>query len=412
MRSFFILLLLLSVGTQFAQPLPTEAVTGKSGHYIFTVYTPASLQEVPIWTFGNQLLTTHRFFDHQDSSTVALQPVDHPTLRTVFTSEGNSSTRAVGADAGAVEITVATEGITVEEILHYPALLSPEQRQLTETYLAVKHGLTLNQSRPTNYLRPVAGGSQPVWTATTAAEYRHHIIGLAFDPASRLQRREGYSVLAPKELHLNWTTLPDTIAYLMVSDNGSPTARAPGSRQLQRSWRVETTEAVPTTTFRWDTRQFFDRAQPGEEWELTLQRANGTTGTYRTIATTDAHLVFPDIPFAANEVAYVFLAAATAAPNWEVGHFYSSVAVRPNPVRAGQPVLLRAETEQSVAMTVTIYDLAGRLLESRHLPTSTHHLAEVTFPAPGTYTLHLSPRLSRRLKNRQAPTTSIKVVAQ
>lgn len=401
MRYLILLGVVATAGIVRAQPLSPTTITDDHGHYIFTVVEPASVAETLLWAFGKLELTTHRVKDRRDSSSIDFRPLPHPHLRTFFT-----SAKLEGADAGAAE--VITAGEAAVEVLHYPALLSPEQRQLTESYLAIKHGLTLNQRVPTNYLRSVAGGSQPVWTATHQPQYRHRIIGLAQDPASRLLRREGHSALAPKTLSLHWEALPDSTAYLLLADNGAPTARTAGSRQLQRSWRVETTGAVPTTRLRLDTRQFFDRAKPGEAWQLEVRLADGTSLAYRAIATTDASLTFSGVQFPPDGVATIFLVAASAATPPEGDPLFTSFTLSPNPVQAGQLVQLRAATGRTTRLVLSVYDPNGRLVESRALPPSTHHLTEVSFPVPGTYTLHLRPRQT----SRQAPTASLQIVVQ
>ncbi|MEM6771057.1 MAG: hypothetical protein AAF597_10770, partial [Bacteroidota bacterium] len=328
------LLAVLWAAVTVAQPLQTDAQTATRGHYIFTVYTPTSTQEQPVWTFGETELTTHRLVDRGDSSVITFRSVPHTCLRTYFSTEAHSGANPAtgsGGAAGAVEVEEAMDGPAVAEVLHYPFLLSPMQRQLTESYLAIKHGLTLDQRLPTNYLRPTAGGSQPVWTATTANEFRHRIIGLAQDPSARLQRRAGHSVLAPQTLSLGWEQLPDATAYLLLADNGAPTARTTGEHHLQRRWRVQTTGSVPQTTFTFDTRQFFDRAQPGEVWHLAVEYPDGNTDTYPATTSTDARLVFSDVDFPADGVTHLSLITATAAPLATTEDFFSGVLLSPNP---------------------------------------------------------------------------------
>jgi hypothetical protein len=92
--------------------------------------------------------------------------------------------------------------------------------------------------------------------------------------------------------------------------------------------------------------------------------------------------------------------------------FFQSAQLSPNPVRAGQPIQLRTALSEQSALVITAYDALGREVLRQPLPPDTHHLTELTFPAPGTYSLHLS-RLSRgRLKKRSAPQRTLKVVVR
>ncbi|MEM9931477.1 MAG: hypothetical protein AAF840_16845, partial [Bacteroidota bacterium] len=159
-------------GNLLAQPIP-PATANTAAHYIFTVYTPTAHQEAAIWRTPQMELTTHRLINRADSAEVRLVPVAQTALRTYVN---------LGEDAGAVEVVNEQGSPTLQEMLCYDQLLSPEQRQLTESYLAIKYGLTLDQTLPTNYLAQDASGSTyPVWTATDAPNYKHRIIGLAQD---------------------------------------------------------------------------------------------------------------------------------------------------------------------------------------------------------------------------------------
>ncbi|MEO0731824.1 MAG: hypothetical protein AAFZ52_03245, partial [Bacteroidota bacterium] len=357
--------------------VPVPEVPETTGAYIFTVFTPTITSEVPLWRFGTTEMTTHRLVDHSDSTTIFLRPVGHPSLRTYF---------SMGAAAGAESVTLHPDAPDIAEVLVYPTLLSPGQRQLTESYLALKHGLTLDQQRPVNYLAPAPDGeSYPIWTATAAPEFRHRIIGLARDDASDLLHNKGHSVLAPELLQLHWTETPDSTAYLVIADDDGPTARATeldanGLLRLQRRWRVETTGAVPSTTVSIDPKRLFAQVKAGER--LVLISDNIIVEP----ALAGERLAFP-LP-AGTEYFQLALAGTSSPPATRLGE----LSLSPNPVQAGQSTQLRAILAEAAAVTLSVYDLSGRLLEERFLPAATHHLTEVSFPAPGAYTLHLRAR--------------------
>ncbi|MEL7163455.1 MAG: hypothetical protein AAFN92_22045, partial [Bacteroidota bacterium] len=283
---------------------------------------------------------------------------------------------------------------SIEDLLVYPTLLSPEQRQLTESYLALKHGLTLDQQRPTNYLAPAPdGGSYPVWTATTSPEFRHRILGLARDDASNLLRTTGNSVLAPELLELSWATTPDTTAYLVIADDGAPTARAieldtQGLQRLQRRWRVETTGPVPPTTLSVFPNRLFAQLRTGENWVLLAD------DTIITPTQAGKRLQF-ELP-TGTRFFQLAIAGATPFSLPVTEDLFQEMKISPNPVRAGQQVQLRAVIREAASLVLSVHDISGRLLEERFLPAATHHLTEVSFPAPGSYTLHLRPRPNER----------------
>lgn len=400
------LVFFLFTTTLAAQPIPVPEIDTPAGHYIFTVYTPQQAAESPIWHFGNAALSTHRLTDETDSTELRLSPVRQTSLRTYM---------STAAAAGAMQVVEEQGSPVIEELLVYPMLLSPEQRQLTESYLAIKHGLTLSQYPPTNYLAQAADGtSYPVWAATEAADYRQRIIGLAVDTSARLHRLIGGSVLAPDVLQLAWPEAPTTTAYLLAADNGEPTAPATDAStanqaSLQRRWRVQTTGPVPPTTLTFATRQFFHRAQAGESWTLCLEHTDGTKAEYNAKANATGTLVFPDVVFPADATVEFGLSLPYTLPPTSS---QLSASLSPNPIAAGQHGQLRVQLAKERPLQLMIHDLTGRLLEERRLPAHTHHLTEVSFPAPGTYTLHLRPRPSFATPQEKVPTQTIKVVVQ
>lgn len=390
-----------------AQPLPPDT-TGLPARYLFTVYTPLSAAETLVWHNETVSLTTHRLIDKADSTEVRFPAASTALLRTYVD---------LGANAGAVQVNEAMDAPTILEHLSYPDLLSPAQRQLTESYLAIRHGLTLHQYQPTNYLAPAAeGGTYPVWTATAERDFRHRITGLALDDQSHLKRLQGSSVLAPDLLQLQWEEAPHQTAYLLLADDDLPTAREPnvspdGTQRLQRRWRVQATGEAKPTSLVFSPQQLFARAQPGELWQLILRQADGSEAIFHPSSASRKALVFSGIHFPADTVSYLQLAlacdncqrqATTVATD-----FVSSVELSPNPVSRNEPVQLRVALREAAALVVTAYDASGKLVfQHPTLPTASHHLTELTFPAPGPYTLHLRPRL----KSRKAPQHTLRVI--
>ena len=406
-----------------AQPI-LPAIETENANYIFAVYTPTSTAEATIWKTVDVALTTHRLINKSDSTEIRLAPVSHTALRTFVD---------LGENAGAVKALEEQGSPTLHELLCYDQLLSPAQRQLTESYLAIKHGLTLDQRLPTNYLAQRTDGSTyPVWTATDEPAFRHRITGLATDTSANLSRMTGFSVLAPSLLSLSWQEAPDQTAYLLLADDNAPTVRgvASGSstlQPLQRRWRVEANGQVPETTLNINPRQLFDRMLPGET--LVLLQIGGTStlippnsasigGISTLIPPSQAsakNITFTSLVFPADTVSYLQLALRCDNPalgcstntDQPEDDFFTSVQLSPNPAAAGTPLQLRVALAETSGLIVTVHDALGRQVSTQALPATTHHLAEIILPASGTYSLHLRSRLL----NRSAPRFALKAIA-
>ncbi len=407
-----LLLLLLTCFQLQAQPIPSANST-TNARYIFTVYTPTSQAEAMLWQSADTRLTTHRAVQVQDSTEIRLAPAQRTSLRTYVD---------LGGVAGAVVSSEGQGSPDLHETLCYDQLLSPEQRQLTESYLAIKYGLTLDQTLPTNYLaQDVNGNAYPVWTATEERAYRHRITGLANDEAAGLERLKATSVLEPELLELSWAETPDSTAYLIVADDGAPTALGefeaefPGLLPLQRRWRVEASGAGEAAMVTVNPGRLFALVGAGESLRLLVTRIYTNVHEERTRIYTyvhgnvsennNGHLSF-QLPPNTTHFRLAKTCSDCTPPETEESDFFQSTQLSPNPALAGQPIQLRAALRESSALVVTAYDALGRLVKTLDLPPTTHHLAELSLPSSGTYTLHLRSRL----KSRKAPQRTLKVI--
>jgi len=79
----------------------------------------------------------------------------------------------------------------VAEVVVYNTNLSSGDKQKVESYLAIKYGLTLDQTTPYSYL---AGNGNTVWDAATNAAYSNDIAGIGRDDCQELDQRQSKSV--------------------------------------------------------------------------------------------------------------------------------------------------------------------------------------------------------------------------
>ena len=74
----------------------------------------------------------------------------------------------------------------IPEFILFDAPLSSQQQQRVDSYLALKYGLTLDQTTPTDYL--ASDGTTQMWDAdlSSASTYNHNIAGIGRDDDSGL----------------------------------------------------------------------------------------------------------------------------------------------------------------------------------------------------------------------------------
>ncbi|MBL4881524.1 MAG: hypothetical protein JKX82_09385, partial [Oleispira sp.] len=153
---------------------------------------------------------------------------------------------------------------SISEFLLYESVLTNNQRQRVETYLAIKYGQTLSN----NYLRSNSN-SDSIYTLD--GQYDFGIFGLAKDPAADLDQRISRSINDSSGLilstdndftsanSLHGDTLTDGDHLLMGHDNDSTSATQTSElssifdKRIIREWKVQNTDSTTAINLQFST---------------------------------------------------------------------------------------------------------------------------------------------------------------
>lgn len=114
----------------------------------------------------------------------------------------------------------------IAEMIMYSGILTDPERQRIETYLAIKYGVSIDQTSATNYF---ASDGNPVWDGTANATYNQHIAGIGRDDASELDQKQSRSSDGRMSIGLgtiaasnqaNGNSFTNDLAYFIWGDNG------------------------------------------------------------------------------------------------------------------------------------------------------------------------------------------------
>lgn len=156
----------------------------------------------------------------------------------------------------------------IGEVIFYSAALSPANRQRVNSYLAIKWGITLDQTTPTSYI--ASDGTTQFWNATTNGNYKNNIAGIGRDICQGLHQKQSRSLnrttaldsavaMGITEVFESNAENTDTLAnlsFMMWADDGAngtnmtevPSALTNGGcigvRRLNREWRIQETGTV------------------------------------------------------------------------------------------------------------------------------------------------------------------------
>ena len=149
------------------------------------------------------------------------------------------------------------------EFIVYNSYPSATDQQKIQTYLALKYGITLDQSGATtndgtgDYL---ASDATVIWDAhdgTAQNAYRYDIAGIGQDDTSQLDQSQSKSVNTNAILRVSGATSQDDMDFLVwANNNGSATwayTGAPyGYKVLNRQWQAQETNSIGTVDLEFD----------------------------------------------------------------------------------------------------------------------------------------------------------------
>jgi hypothetical protein len=153
---------------------------------------------------------------------------------------------------------------TAPEIIAYTRKLTPVEFRRVGSYLALKYGLTLDQSTAQNY---IASDESVIWDASANGVYKYDIAGIGRDDASSQDQKQSKSINSDALVTigngniiagtnaLNTSTLGFDKSFLIWANNDGAiawqTTEAPSSRQrLTREWKISETGVVSSVKIR------------------------------------------------------------------------------------------------------------------------------------------------------------------
>lgn len=176
-------------------------------------------------------------------------------------------------------ISADPEDHRIMEILYFPEILSARTIEKMETYLSVKHGISLGEKN--NY---IASNNDTIWDFKKNKNYSYRVTGLGRDDAFKLNQKQS-SNAADSIIAIGLNTIDDTNfnnkaympdqTYLIWSDNNGATKLVSesdsesGISSMERKWRIrlynEGEDKSVTTQIRVQKDQLFSHLGTDEQ---------------------------------------------------------------------------------------------------------------------------------------------------
>ena len=165
---------------------------------------------------------------------------------------GGSSQTAAGA-------AITPDGVEdIAEVILYTSAITAVQHQAIESYLAIKYGVTLDQTTARNYV--ASDGATVTWNGTANAGYKTNVAGIGRDDVTGLAQRQSKSINAGEFVTIGLGAIAadnasntsnfaaDTSFLTWGHDNGSASwgtvVTATSLRRMPRIWKVQETGTV------------------------------------------------------------------------------------------------------------------------------------------------------------------------
>ena len=293
---------------------------------------------------------------------------------------------------------VALPKLTEEPLIEYMVynqLLSSATRNMVESYLAIKYGITLNQDSPTNYTN---GRGDVIWDGELCKNYKHAIAGIGKEEKTALNKPQGSSIHCPHSpIFCAHNNLQDGM-YLLWGHNGASLLVESHNNHEEavsnRVWALSPSGAWNDTPcdvqFRIGGEENLPYLQVDKMYYLLVDSSGlatfdeQTTQSYKAKFTSANNLVFSQVAIP-NQLAH-FTVAQRSLTQDELENPFQYVHALPSPTTDGN-VLIECALWQNQAIEVVIYNVVGQLIFHNRMAHSNYYQLKAFLPTAGTYVL-------------------------
>lgn len=220
----------------------------------------------------------------------------------------------------------------VSEVISYSSRPSDAENDRVESYLAIKYGITLDQTSGRDY---VNSSGTTIWNATTNATYNNDIAGIGRDDLSCLEQKQSRSENSGSIVSMGLGTISATNAanpnsfsddgdFLIWGDDGDDATQAnantvdvPGNvtERMERIWKVQDTGNTGATTIQFDLTGLGYGSTPSDFQLIVSNSSTMSSGTlYPSASLVGNILTFNNIDLADGQFFTIGTARTACAP--------------------------------------------------------------------------------------------------
>ncbi len=325
---------------------------------------------------GCVVLTDNRMADLSDRSYINFENENNrkPQICSYLSKRIQTDTIRIRRGSMADSIPIKCNGENVEMSL-FKRVLHPIERRQVETYLAVKHNVTLKSSY-------VSSDKKTVWNMNDLSAYSDCITGIALDEKSGLKKDTADNSV----LRFYMKSVMQDGQYLMVGST-EEVARfgkdSANSCELAKKWVVMANNGDFTTDVSLNLDEF-SQIIYANSFETMKLDVNGST--YQS----DRYGHFKNVEFKNGRNEIHLKSTDLNLANYEnEGSLIADVSAYPNPTKDGK-VRVKVVMTEEAPLKVSLYDMNGKMLNITDKADDLYYDFPVTLPATGVYNLKLT----------------------
>lgn len=287
--------------TAIISPSFTDTIAPPTSYTMMMVYqtlqpnVPQQLWRISKTDSAFYAITTHGLSTERiQPSTRNIMPRTAPTIYTLqHTLRPDTAYRGIYQLHTGVT-TSDSSRIALYEVAYFDSRLTKRQSLMFQTYLAIKHGITLDNAL---YL---STRGDTLWHPKKDKTYYHRLQGIGTDTVYHLNATQSTS-LEDSLLHIFIPNILPANTYVLVGDDDVPVSWSPyenGYALLQRTWLLRTTDTLPNICV---ALQPENLPEAPDTLALILLNADGDI----------AQTIYPDSTNATNQLCYTISHPAT-----------------------------------------------------------------------------------------------------
>lgn len=341
-------------------PSLIDTISIPETYTMMMVYKSLQLESMqPLWTLS--------FYDSTSYIMTSDKRTNNPMIYTMYQTLNCDTTvlDRCNLHIGANEDSVSH--IQLYEAAYFPVSLTRPQALMFQTYLALRHGITLSSS---NYL---SSQGKIIWDARKYKEFYNHIQGLGSDPFYNFYTKNSFSVEDSLVMLKTLDTL-SVYSYALIGDNGAPVDWSPyeGNRaMLQRRWKLHTTGDIHDISLLVRMDMLPDLSDT--LWLATLSEDNRIVSYESPVFVDSTGVAQYTLP--TTDTYFSFISRFEHSPSKSHSRERSSdndglaqecIVLAPNPTYGDFSIDISLVSEQ--ALTISVFDPAGKLIQRQSVP--------------------------------------------